>query len=441
MAVCSRRDFADGVRLDIDLGLELGLELGLPGRGGVGGVGGVSGNASVDGGAGRYPLFLVSEPAKLLARLLSSAAPAFTPASLLGQQGEDAGSERVQSRTVVVICDENTAERFGVATETGFIAGGCAVEALTVPAGEEMKTWAVAGQLLEALADLKVDRDAVICSLGGGMVSDLAGFVAASYLRGVAFVQIPTTLLALVDAAIGGKTAVNLPAGKNLAGAWLQPLAIAADIAALDSLPDAEYRSGLAEAAKNAVLSGEELLRWTEEHAAALVARDREALRELIVRNVAFKAGVIASDPWDCGARTSLNYGHTLGHALERTRGYEGLTHGAAVAEGMRFAARLAVQLVGADLDFVRRQDALLDALGLPASADVSASPLTDIVDAMRVDKKSRGHQIRMVLVSEPGTAQLVSVNDSLLYENLRAWVGVSGEAACGEAACGEAAT
>ncbi|MDR1775994.1 MAG: 3-dehydroquinate synthase [Actinomycetes bacterium] len=394
MAICCRRDFADGTRLDLDLGVA------------------------------RYPVFIAAQPARLLAGYLNSCmeVPPAAPGQVVLPAADDTeGFQAAVAPRVVVICDEHTAELFGVAVETAFITAGWQVDALTIPAGEATKTWEVAGQLLEALAELTADRNVTVCSLGGGVVSDIAGFIAACWMRGVDFVQIPTTLLALVDAAVGGKTAVNLSGGKNLAGAFKQPRAIASDVAFLAELPDAEYASGLAEAAKNALLAAGDLLEWTESQAHKLVARDRDALHELIVRNLEFKAGVVAADPADVGARAALNYGHTLGHALEQVAGYGVLSHGQAVAEGMRFAARLSVQLLGARADFVRRQDALLDALGI-ARVDAAAYSVAQLHDACYADKKARGGHLHMVLVPTPGDAQLVEVPDAVLYEHLNAW-------------------
>jgi len=293
-------------------------------------------------------------------------------------------------------------------------------DSLTVPAGETSKSWSLAGELLEGFARRGIDRGDLCVALGGGVVGDLAGFVAAVYLRGIDYVQVPTTLLAMVDSSVGGKTAVDLAAGKNLAGAFKQPLLVVADTAVLASLSDDQWQSGLAEVAKSAVLDGEEFLAWMEANASALVRRDPDAVAEAVIRCVRFKAGVVARDEREEGPRECLNYGHTLGHALETVLGYGTITHGAAVAEGMRFAVRLSVELAGADTSFVRRQDRLLDSLGLTALS-LRAEP-SALMAAMRGDKKSRGGVARMVLVSGPGEWLCERVVDETASAHLDAW-------------------
>ena len=323
-------------------------------------------------------------------------------------------------KKVALIADETTAELFGIAYETAFVSQGVEVIPLTVPEGEACKSWEVAGQLLEALAQARLDRTDMVVALGGGAVSDLAGFVAHTYMRGVAYAIISTTLLGMVDACVGGKAAVDLPSGKNLAGAFHHPVAVMADMRTLAHLPADEFASGLAEAAKTAFLDGEEFTAWCEEHATALVERDKAALTDLVLRCMEYKAIVVASDPTDLGARECLNYGHTLGHAIERLAGYGVIAHGIAVAEGIRFAARVAVQVAGASPETVRRQDALLDALGI-ARLTQRWSPL-ETMDAMLGDKKVRDGKIRMVLMRAIGAWEVAEIADEVIFEHLRAW-------------------
>lgn len=320
-----------------------------------------------------------------------------------------------------VIVTDSTVERLhGVQLSISMAQAEFGVQSLTVPAGETSKSWAMAGQLLEALASQGVSRTDVIVALGGGVVGDLAGFVAATYLRGISFVQVPTTLLAMVDSSVGGKTAVDLEAGKNLAGAFKQPLAVIADTDVLAGLPNEQWLSGFAEVAKSAVIEGEEFLAWMEGNSEALASHDAAAVRESVVRSVRFKAAVVARDETEEGPRECLNYGHTLGHALEKCLGYGEITHGAAVAEGMRFAARVAVEVVGADNDFVRRQDKLLKALGL-MPLDVGVAP-DELLSVMRGDKKSREGVVRMVLPDAPGSWRCVPVPDRTISAHLDAW-------------------
>lgn len=324
------------------------------------------------------------------------------------------------TRRVALITDETVGRLIGMQVDTKLARAGFSVTSLTVPAGETSKSWGIAGELLEELAGAGIGREDAVVALGGGVVGDLAGFVAATYLRGVDFVQIPTTLLAMVDSSVGGKTGIDLRAGKNLAGAFKQPVAVFADTAILDGLPAEQWASGLAEVAKSAMVEGEEFTAWMEQHAAALVAREHDVVDEAVRRSVAFKANVVAHDERESGPRECLNYGHTLGHAIERVAGYGVVTHGAAVAEGMRFAARVAAAIGGAEIAFVRRQDRLLDALGLhPLEMTFSAS---DLVDRMSGDKKSRGGQIRMVLVREPGAWSCDIVERATLSEHVGAW-------------------
>lgn len=335
----------------------------------------------------------------------------------------DAGSLVRQAMTgtqIAIVTDDVVAAHYGMALDTSLARAGFTVESFTVPSGEASKSWHMAGELLEAFAERGLDRTATVVALGGGVVGDLAGFVASVYLRGIGFAQVPTTLLAMVDSSVGGKTGVDLRAGKNLAGAFKQPSIVLADTALLGTLPEGEWRSGCAEIAKSAVLSGEAFLTWLEEHAGALVARDPATVAEAVRRCVEFKAGVVARDEREEGPRECLNYGHTLGHALEKVLGYGSVTHGAAVAEGMRFAARLSVETAGAEVGFAKRQDRLLDALGLeplPRRAEPRV-----LLDTMRGDKKSRAGVVRMVMPRAPGEWECGPVADPVVQAHLEAW-------------------
>jgi 3-dehydroquinate synthase len=331
-----------------------------------------------------------------------------------------------EAKTIALVADETVAARFGTAVDISFAQAGFRVISLTVPAGETSKNWTLAGEMLEEFARLGLGRTDVVVALGGGVVGDLAGFAAAVYLRGVSFMQIPTTLLAMVDSSVGGKTGVDLQAGKNLAGAFKQPLAVVADTETLASLPHAQWRSGIAEVAKSAVLDGEEFLSWIETNAQPLDAREGSAVEAVVERCVAFKSQVVARDEKEEGPRECLNYGHTLGHALEKVLGFGAITHGAAVAEGMRFAARVAVDVGHADAAFVKRQDRMLDRLGLPP-LERGAQP-TALIAAMRSDKKARGGSVRMVLADGPGLWRCVAVDDGVLEAHLDAWAATKKE-------------
>jgi 3-dehydroquinate synthase len=276
---------------------------------------------------------------------------------------------------------------------------------LTAPAGERAKTLQVFEAMVHQLATQQAHRHDPVLALGGGAVGDLAGFVASTYMRGVPFVQVPTTLTAQVDAAIGGKTAVNLPEGKNLVGTFHQPRAVLADIGALDTLPEREFISGLAEVAKYAVALVPELLEILEHDPAQTLARDMATLEELVARCVGAKARIVAVDERDTDRRLVLNYGHTLGHALERLDRFEGRSHGEAVAVGMMFAVRLSHHLGLCSEDLVARSARLLKSLALPTHTALPSA--TDVLAAMRMDKKYRDG-MRFVLLEAVGRAAVV---------------------------------
>ena len=261
-------------------------------------------------------------------------------------------------------------------------------------------------------------------ALGGGAVGDLAGFVAATYMRGVPFVQVPTTLTAQVDAAIGGKTGVNLPEGKNLVGAFHQPVAVLADVGTLGSLPDRAFRSGLAEVAKYALTLDLELLEMLERDPSPLLQRDATTVEDVVSRCVRAKAAVVAIDERDLGRRLVLNYGHTLGHALERLDAFGGRTHGEAVAAGMVFAARLSEALGRAPSGLAARHVRLLASLGL--ETDGPLPPADDVLGAMRLDKKYRSGT-RFVLLDDVGRPV---VEDSVPPELLRSTLELAGSSA-----------
>lgn len=322
---------------------------------------------------------------------------------------------------LLVITDSNVAPLYLAEAKASLKAAGYRVSDIVVPAGEESKSLEVAGEIWEAMAELKLGRDCAVVALGGGVVGDLAGFVASTYMRGVSVVQVPTTLLSMVDSSVGGKTGVNLSAGKNLVGTFKQPSYVCASTAALRTLPDREWRCGCAEIAKSAAIESDDFFFWMVENASALAARDEELAAEAIARSVVFKANVVAEDKTESrGVRECLNYGHTLGHAIEKLSGYGVFSHGAAVAEGMRFAARLGAALVDTPIDFVRAQDELLDELGLPA-LEWSADP-ADMLAAMKGDKKARAGVVRFALLRDVGDWTLVDVEDDILMEHLSAW-------------------
>ena len=337
----------------------------------------------------------------------------------LAETGKRVGAV-IRAKRIALVSDTNVADLFGARVGASLVTAGFDVFPLSVAPGELSKSWQVAGELLEALAHLNLDRRDLVVALGGGVIGDLAGFVAATYLRGIDFVQVPTTLLAQVDSSVGGKTGVDLSAGKNLVGAFKQPRLVVADTDTLVSLPETEWASGMAEVAKSAVIGGEEFLRWLEANAGGLRRRVNCVTADTVDQCVRFKSGIVRSDEREDGVRECLNYGHTLGHAIEKVAGYGVVPHGIAVAEGMRFAARLSVEAGNGSVEFVRRQDGLLDDMGLPAM-DV-AFEADRILEAMYSDKKARGGKVRFVLADAPGLWRCEPIADAMIREHLTAW-------------------
>ena len=322
---------------------------------------------------------------------------------------------------LLVITDSNVAPLYLAEAKESLKRAGFRVSDITVDAGEESKSVAVASEVWEAMAGLGLTRDCAVVALGGGVVGDLTGFVGSTYMRGIPIVQVPTTLLAMVDSSVGGKTGVNLEAGKNLVGTFTQPAYVCACTTTLATLPEREWACGCGEVAKSAVIDSDEFFFWLLEHAEQLQQRDDAVVTEAIARCVTFKANVVAQDKTEsAGIRECLNYGHTLGHAIETLAGYGTFSHGAAVAEGMRFAARLGEKLVGTSAEFVRTQDDLLDTLGLPALE--WRAPAAAMLDAMKRDKKARGGAVRFVLPRDVGEWELVAVADDVLLEALEEW-------------------
>jgi len=312
----------------------------------------------------------------------------------------------VVGRHCLVVTDETIA---GLYLEPVLSAlDGKQVRTVVLPPGEAEKNLARFAELMQALADLGASRDVTLIALGGGVVGDLTGFAAACWMRGVRFIQLPTTLLAMVDSSVGGKTAVDLPQGKNLVGAFHQPAAVIADTDTLATLPIRELRAGLAEVVKYGAIADPEFFGWLESHADALLAREPTALTEAIARSCAHKAGIVARDETEQGERALLNFGHTFGHAIETEQGYGGLLHGEAVAVGMVLAARLSAALDRAPESDTGRLIALLDALGLPTRVPQGLQPAA-LLERMRLDKKAVSGSLRLILWRGLGRAEMVS--------------------------------
>ncbi len=285
-------------------------------------------------------------------------------------------------------------------------AAGFEVAEVVVPEGEAAKTIAVAVQLWDAFVAARLDRTSTVVALGGGAVGDVAGFAAATFMRGVNFAQMPTTLLGQVDASSGGKTAVDHPRAKNLIGAFHQPRVVLVDPAALSTLPERDYRSGLAEVIKHGIVLDSEYFADLEVSRHALLGRDLDALTRVVAGSCRIKAAVVERDEEDTGLRNVLNYGHTIGHAIEAVTGYARWTHGEAVALGIAAEARLAERLGVAGEDTRRRQIAMLEAVGLPVRGS-GAAPAA-IVEALGRDKKAKDGRVPFVLAPEIGKFRLV---------------------------------
>ena len=277
--------------------------------------------------------------------------------------------------------------------------------------GEQFKSLASYTDVMNTLIGANFNRDCAVLALGGGVVGDLAGFVAATYQRGVEFYQIPTTLLADVDSSVGGKTAVNHPLGKNLIGAFYQPQAVVIDVDCLQSLPDREYFSGLAEVMKYGIIHDSQFFRWLEDNAEALVARDSDALIYAIDRSCAIKAEIVALDEREQGIRALLNLGHTFGHAIEAAVSYGSWLHGEAVAAGTVIASKLAMALQLITVSEYRRIVALTEALRLPTQVPDLA--FETWLEFMQRDKKVKAGKLRFVLPTGIGSAELVTNVDS----------------------------
>lgn len=328
-----------------------------------------------------------------------------------------------QASHMLVITDSNVEPLYLARAKDSLVRSGYKVSDIVVPAGEGSKSVDVAAEVWEAMANIGLTRDCAVVALGGGVVGDLAAFTASTFMRGIQVVQAPTTLLSMVDSSVGGKTGVNLNAGKNLVGTFCQPAYVCASTDSLATLPEREWRCGCAEVAKSAVICSDDFFFWLLDNAEAIAEREESASVEAIARCVVFKAGVVAQDKTESkGVRECLNYGHTLAHAIEKMSGYGKYSHGAAVAEGMRFAAQLGHDLLGTSIEFVQTQAQLLDALQLPPLG-WKADP-EEILAVMKRDKKARAGQVRFVIPLDVGEWELMDVDDGMILESLSAWMG-----------------
>ncbi len=312
---------------------------------------------------------------------------------------------QLHARELLIVTDDNVGplylERLAAALQ------GFRVGKLVLPAGEEHKTLATLARVLDALVDGRFNRDCAVVALGGGVIGDIAGFAAACYQRGVDFVQLPTTLLAQVDSSVGGKTGVNHPGGKNLIGAFHQPVAVIADTATLETLPERELKAGLAEVIKYGLIRDAGFLAWLEEHLEGLLARDPAALTTAIRRSCSCKAEIVARDEREQGERALLNFGHTFGHAIEAGAGYGAWLHGEAVAAGMMLATEMSQRLGWLGPGDVARVRRLLERAGLRTEPPRFGGGKA--MELMRMDKKVAAGRVRLVLLKALGQATVVA--------------------------------
>ena len=328
--------------------------------------------------------------------------PILIGSKLLPQLGRQCVRHQLGSRCAV-ITDRNVGPLFAKAALNSLKAAGFDPVLITVPAGETAKSLATVQSCYDQLAAHRIERKSFIVALGGGVVGDLAGFVAATYLRGIAFVQVPTTLLSQVDSSVGGKVGVNLRAGKNLVGAFYQPKFVLCDLGTLKTLPEREFRSGLAEVIKYGIICDAPFFNRLERSVTQLLRRDPKTLAQVIARCCEIKAEVVGQDETETGLRAILNFGHTLGHAIENSYGYGKYLHGEAISIGQMLAARLSRDLLGLPQKDAIRINNLLFAIGLPNVLKPTTAQRRKLFDAMKLDKKVSNGQIKFVLAEKIG--------------------------------------
>lgn len=317
-------------------------------------------------------------------------------------------TEHRKATHAVVITDENVNQPHAQAVANWLGGDGRKVDLVVIPAGEASKCVELAAALWKKLVELGADRKSVIVAVGGGVVGDLAGFVAATYARGIPFLQVPTSLLAQVDSSVGGKVGIDLPTAKNMVGAFLQPMGVLIDTSTLATLPQREYYSGFAEVVKYGVILDAPFFEYLEANVDPLLARDPSVLTQVVARCCRIKADVVEKDEREeTGLRAVLNYGHTFAHAMETLTGYDALLHGEAVSIGMMCAARLAERLGRVDGEFIARQRRLLEALGLPVK--VPKVDKRKVLSTMMHDKKVEHGKLRLIVPARLGHVDLLS--------------------------------
>lgn len=315
---------------------------------------------------------------------------------------------------VVIVTHPSINDLYGEEVTKSFIEQGWATDTIEVPEGESSKNLGQAEKLYDRLLELNCDRKSVLVALGGGVIGDLVGFVAATYQRGIPFIQMPTTLLSQVDSSVGGKTAVNHPKGKNMIGAFYQPRLVVVDLETLRTLPQKEYRAGLAEIVKYGVIADARLFEFLETNYKKILNLDFECLSYIIETSCAIKARVVEKDERESHYRMVLNFGHTFGHAIESLTNYSQFIHGEAVSIGMVRAAQLSHSMGKCSEEVPKNLKALLEKLGLPV--DMPGLDATSVIGSLYHDKKTMDHKIRFILVNEIG---LIEIADQVSEEEI----------------------
>lgn len=325
--------------------------------------------------------------------------------SLLQNIGKECAGLKLGEHCAI-ITDRNAGRYFAKTVFDSLVRAGFSPLLVTVAAGETAKSLKTVEKCYNQLAAHRLERKSFIVALGGGVVGDLAGFVAATYLRGIPFIQVPTTLLAHVDSSVGGKTGVNLRAGKNLVGAFYQPRLVLCDLDTLKTLPEREFRAGLAEVIKYGIIFDAKLFADLERNLSKILKRDKGTLAPIIARCCEIKAEVVSQDETESGLRAILNFGHTIGHAIENGFGYGKFLHGEAISIGQTAEAKLSREILGLSEQEVERIENLFRNAGLPTQIKINSTKKRKLFDAMRLDKKTRDGEIRFVLAREIGKVE-----------------------------------
>jgi 3-dehydroquinate synthase len=339
---------------------------------------------------------------------------------LLAQLGRECARLKLGTRCAI-ITDINVGKYFAKSVFNSLARAGVFPALIVVPAGEPAKSLKSVQSCYDQLAAQRLERKSFIVALGGGVVGDLAGFVAATYLRGVALVQMPTTLLAQVDSSVGGKTGVNLQAGKNLVGAFYQPRLVLCDLDTLQNLPEREFRAGLAEVIKYGIIYDAKLFTQLERDLPKILRRETKTLSPVIARCCEIKAEIVSQDETESGLRSILNFGHTIGHAIENSSGYGKFLHGEAISIGQVAAAKLSQKILGLPPRDVKRIENLFQRAGLPTQIQLNSAQRKKLFEAMRLDKKVSGGEIKFVLARRIGAVEFGKNASSAIVEEILA--------------------